>query len=119
MIIPKSKIDRSNEEIDKLFTDFKPGDTVRHFKRELVDQNSDLYLYRILHFGKHTETGEKMVVYQALYGEKEIFIRPYDMFTSEVDHVKYPDIKQKYRLEKLYATDKEGNIYLNFNTEEE
>jgi len=47
----------------------------------------------------HSETKEKYVVYRALYGTAELYIRPYDMFLSEVDREKYPNVEQKYRLE--------------------
>ncbi len=62
----------------------------RHFK-------GDLYL--IEDIATHSETREKYVVYRALYGDYGLYIRPYDMFASEVDHEKYPDVKQKYRFE--------------------
>ena len=78
---------------------FKIGDTVRHFKREYVNDNSAEYLYRILAFAQHTENGEKLVIYQALYPPYKTCARPYDMFVSEVDRQKYPDIKKKYRFE--------------------
>ncbi len=77
-----------------------PGDIVRHFKRELVPQGSKEYLYRILEFARHSETGEPYVVYESLYGEGDVYLRPFDMFMSEVDRNKYPGIRQRWRFEK-------------------
>lgn len=78
---------------------FQVGDIVRHFKRETVDPATDEYLYMIVGVAKHSETGEDMMVYSPLYGDGGLFVRPLDMFMSEVDHEKYPDISQKYRFE--------------------
>ncbi len=80
---------------------FKVGDIVQHFKRENVDQNTPMYLYKIIGFASHTETKEKLVIYQALYYPYKTCARPYDMFISEVDRNKYPNAKQKYRFEVI------------------
>lgn len=80
---------------------FHPGDRVQHFKRELVDPNSTQYLYQIVGVAIHSESREPLMIYQALYDDYQLYARPYDMFVSEVDREKYPDIKQKYRFEKV------------------
>lgn len=87
----------------------KAGDIVRHFKREYVTQDSAEYLYKILAVGSHTENAERLVVYQGLYPPYKVCCRPYDMFISEVDREKYPDIRQIYRFEKLDETVSEPN----------
>lgn len=87
---------------------FKTGDIVRHFKRETLQEPGTQYMYAILGFAKHTETGEMLVLYQALYEDTEmhinydVFARPAEMFFSEVDRNKYPDIRQKYRFEEWH-----------------
>ena len=81
-----------------------PGDVVQHFKRELLseeEKKTNRYLYKIVGFAKHSETMEDMVVYQALYGDFGMFVRPMEMFMEETDHKKYPAVRQQYRFEKL------------------
>lgn len=65
----------------------------RHFKGNL---------YLVEDVATHSETGESYVVYRQLYGERELYIRPLEMFLSEVEKDKYPDCKQKYRFELVY-----------------
>ena len=81
--------------------DIRVGDIVQHFKREWVSADTSEYLYKVLAFASHTETGERLVIYQALYAPFKVCARPYAMFMSEVDRQKYPDVKQKYRFEKV------------------
>ena len=73
--------------------EIRQGQFYRHFKGGL---------YQVMAIATHSETKEKMVVYQALYGDYGIYVRPYDMFASEVDHEKYPQVKQVYRFTQVH-----------------
>ena len=70
----------------------KVGKLYQHFKGNK---------YKVIATAMHTETNEKLVVYQSVDDNTKVYARPIEMFISEVDHEKYPNVKQKYRFEEI------------------
>ena len=62
-------------------------------------------LYTVEDFVYHSETGEKMVAYRALYGDHKLWCRPYDMFLEEIEPEKQAEFGQKHRFELQNITD--------------
>ena len=69
----------------------KPG-RYRHFKGGI---------YVVTDIAVHSETEEPMVIYHSYDNQQFVWCRPLSMFLSEVDHKKYPDVKQKMRFERI------------------
>lgn len=78
----------SYEELRNEFVGFR----FRHFKGNI---------YLVTDIAVHTETDEPMVIYKDENDSSKVWCRSLEMFTSEVDHDKYPDAKQKMRFEKI------------------
>ena len=93
--------DEENEVFNKVYElrEHK-GKLVKHFKGNF---------YMIVDFVEHTETGEELVIYKAMYGNCKKYARPIDMFISKVDKNKYPDCKQDYRFQLIELTLNDDN----------
>ena len=85
--------------------EIKAGEYYRHFKGGQ---------YQVTAIARDANTEEKVVVYQALYGEEEFWVRPYKEFASEVDREKYPDAEQTWRFEKIEEPQQMNPLLLRF-----
>ena len=83
----------------------KAGEYYRHFKGGL---------YQVTGIAKDAGTERPVVVYQALYGEEDLWVRDYEEFVSEVDLAKYPDAEQQYRFEKIEEPKESNPLLLRF-----
>ncbi len=72
--------------------EIKPGQIYRHFKGNL---------YKIIGLATDSETGAKVVVYEAQYGANELYVRPYALFVEKLNAAQYPDAAQEYRFELM------------------
>ena len=79
---------------------------MREIEKNKIYKHFKGNLYFVLDVALNTETNEEMVIYRSLYDDCKLYARPKDMFLSEVDHEKYPDVKQKYRFEKTLVKKK-------------
>lgn len=90
-----------NGELDRTF---KPGDYFKHFKGHLC---------QFVGWAMHTETEEELAVYECISnGRRKMYVRPKEMFLSNVDRDKYPDVEQEYRMVKVYLEKKSASSVL-------
>lgn len=84
----------NNEDCTYVGSETTGGSIAQHFKGKL---------YKIICTAEHSQTEEKLVIYQALYDTFKIYARPEAMFNSKVDREKYPEVQQEYRFEVINA----------------
>ncbi|MDY4429003.1 MAG: DUF1653 domain-containing protein [Lachnospiraceae bacterium] len=76
------------------------GQIYKHFKGNL---------YKVLAVAVHTESEEKLVVYQSVENPDRVFARPLEMFMSDIDRFRYPLIRAKYRFTLVSEPEEETN----------
>lgn len=81
---------------------------VKHLKNEMVGFRYKHFkgnVYLVTDIAVHSETEEPMVVYKSFNNPDLVWCRPLNMFLSEVDRKKYPEVKQVMRFERIVDAD--------------